>query len=75
MVSDLFFSHLVLLGLVWLCLLLYWVWPSDWATVPATSSRRRRRREPTPFECVPPFTHGVFYWVVRLTRPTVRGAP
>jgi IS1 family transposase len=47
MVSDLFFSHLVLLGLVWLCLMLYWVWPSDWATVPATSSRRRR--EPTPF--------------------------
>ena len=25
--------------------------------------------------CVPPFTHGVFYRVVRLTTPTVRGAP
>jgi hypothetical protein len=48
MISDLFFYQLVLLGLVWLCLMLHWVWPSDWATVPATSSRRRRR-EPTPF--------------------------
>jgi len=25
--------------------------------------------------CVPPFTHGVFYRVVRLTTPTVRGDP
>ena len=25
--------------------------------------------------CVPPFTHGVFYRVGRLTRPTVRGDP
>src|SRR4029450_6013199 len=49
MVSDLFFYQLVLLGVVWLCLLLYWVWPSDCATVPPTASRRRRRREPTPF--------------------------
>ena len=29
MVSDLFFSQLVLIALVWLCLMLYWVWPSD----------------------------------------------
>src|SRR6266849_550685 len=27
------------------------------------------------FECVPPFTHGVFYRVVRLTRPTVLREP
>src|SRR5258706_11378568 len=26
-------------------------------------------------ECVPPFTHGVFYRVVRLTRPTVLREP
>jgi IS1 family transposase len=49
MVSDLFFYQLVLIGVVWLCLMLHWVWPSRWATVPPTSSQRRHRREPTPF--------------------------
>ena len=49
MVPDLCFSQLVLIALVWLCLLLHWVWPRDWAPVPATSARRQRRREPTPF--------------------------
>src|SRR5215467_14568922 len=32
MVSDLFFSQLVLVALVWLCLLLQWAWPSDAAS-------------------------------------------
>jgi hypothetical protein len=29
MVSHLFFSQLGLVALVWLCLMLHWVWPSD----------------------------------------------
>src|SRR6266851_5064435 len=29
MVSHLFFSQLVLIALVWLCLMLQWAWPSD----------------------------------------------
>src|SRR5712691_9680657 len=29
MVSHLFFYQLVLVGLVWLCLMLHWAWPSD----------------------------------------------
>jgi hypothetical protein len=32
MVSDCFFYQLVLVALVWLCLMLQWVWPSDRAT-------------------------------------------
>ena len=34
MVPDLFFSQLVLIALVWLCLMLHWTWPSDPATCP-----------------------------------------
>jgi len=29
MVSDLFFSVLLLLGLLWLCVMLHHAWPSD----------------------------------------------
>jgi hypothetical protein len=29
MVSHLFFYQLVLVALVWLCIMLHWVWPSD----------------------------------------------
>ncbi len=43
MVSHLFFYHLVLVALVWLCLMLQWAWPSDPAAVCPTAS------EPTPF--------------------------
>ena len=37
MVPDLFFYQLLLIALVWLCLMLHWVWPSD----PACARRPR----------------------------------
>jgi hypothetical protein len=54
MVLNLFFSQLVLVALVWLCLLLYWAWPSDCGTAPLTPSqpappRHKCRRELKPF--------------------------
>src|SRR5712691_4675820 len=54
MVSHLFFYHLVLVALVWLCLMLHWAWPSDPAAVGPTASEPtpplpKRRREPKPF--------------------------
>ena len=54
MVAALFFSQLVLVALVWLCLLLQWAWPSDsTATCPTTpelpSPGPQRTREPTSF--------------------------
>jgi hypothetical protein len=49
MVSALFFSQLVLVVLVWLCLMLHWAWPSDPAAAGPTPPRRKRRREPKPF--------------------------
>jgi IS1 family transposase len=54
MVSHLFFYQLVLVALVWLCLMLHWVWPSDPAAVcpPAPEPpgpRPKHHREPTPF--------------------------
>ena len=54
MVSHLFFYQLVLIALVWLCVILQWIWPSD--PVAACSTilepplpRRKRGREPHPF--------------------------
>ena len=54
MVSALFFSQLVLVALVWLCVMLHWAWPSDPAatcptTLEPTSPLPKRPREPTPF--------------------------
>src|SRR4029453_12134146 len=54
MVPDLFFYQLVLVALVWVCLMLQWVWPSDCATAPPTPPqptppRPQRRRESKPF--------------------------
>src|SRR5262249_36573682 len=54
MVSHLFFYQLTLIALVWLCLMLQWVWPSDptamCSTTPEpTPSRPKRHREPKPF--------------------------
>src|SRR2546422_6944720 len=54
MVSDLFFSQLMLIALLWLCVMLHWVWPSDPTMasptiLPATLPPPKRRREPKPF--------------------------
>jgi hypothetical protein len=54
MVPDLFFSQLVLVALVWVCLMLHGVWPRDWAPAPPTPPpptppRRQHSREPHPF--------------------------
>jgi hypothetical protein len=54
MVSELFFSQLALIALLWLCCMLHWVWPSDHPTVPAprpppTPPRRTRAASRPPF--------------------------
>ena len=53
MVSHLFFYQLTLIALVWLCLMLHWMWPSDSAACPTIpeplSPRPKRTRAPTPF--------------------------
>src|SRR5712664_1311769 len=53
MVSHLFFSQLVLVALIWLCVMLHWAWPSDPATCPTTPEPTppgpKRHRERTPF--------------------------
>src|SRR4029453_9404063 len=52
MVSHLFFYHLVLIALVWLCLMLQWMWPSAAAPCPTTPAPTppipNRHRDPTP---------------------------
>ena len=55
MVSHLFFYQLTLIALVWLCVMLHWVWPSDSAAACPTTlapppPRPKRRRAPKPFE-------------------------
>jgi hypothetical protein len=37
MVSHLFFYQLTLIALVWLCVMLHWVWPSDSAAACPTT--------------------------------------
>jgi hypothetical protein len=54
MVSHLFFYQLTLIALIWLCVLLHWAWPSDFAaacpsTRASTPPRPKRHRESTPF--------------------------
>src|SRR5438552_18986175 len=53
MVSPLFFYQLTLIALVWLCLMLQWMWPSDSAACPTIPEPipplPKRKREPTPF--------------------------
>jgi hypothetical protein len=49
MVPTLFFYQLMLIALLWLCLMLHWVWPSDSVRDHPTPPLRQRRREPKPF--------------------------
>src|SRR4029453_10577348 len=54
MVSHLFLYQLTLIALVWLCVMLQWVWPSDSAAACPTPlapppPRPKRKREPPPF--------------------------
>jgi IS1 family transposase len=53
MVSPLFFYQLALIALVWLCLMLHWMWPSNPAACPTMLEpllpRPKRTREPKPF--------------------------
>src|SRR5215468_1332675 len=54
MVSPLFFYQLTLIVLVWLCVMLQWVWPSDSAAACPTPlapppPRPKRNRAPKPF--------------------------
>ncbi len=51
MVSPLFFYQLVLVALVWLCVMLHVLWPSDPATCPTTlpPPLPKRHRAPKPF--------------------------
>jgi hypothetical protein len=54
MVSHLFFYQLTLIALVWLCVMLHWVWPSNSAAacpppLEPPPPRPKRHREATPF--------------------------
>src|SRR5262245_20669898 len=53
MVSHLFFYQLMLIALVWLCLMLQWMWPSNSAACPTIPEpllpRPKRMRAPKPF--------------------------
>jgi len=55
MVSHLFFYQLVLVALIWLCVMLQWVWPSDPAAACSTAPEPppplpKPQREPPPFQ-------------------------
>src|SRR4029453_14693304 len=54
MVSHLFFYQLMLIALVWLCLMLHWLWPSEPAaehltTAPPIPPSRNRSKVPNLF--------------------------
>jgi len=54
MIPPLFFYQLAILGLLWLCVMLYSAWPSQCAAAQGTpvkpiKPRRQRSKEPTPF--------------------------
>ena len=58
MEHDGLYDNLLLLGLLWLSMLLYWVWLRGWpATSPTTLtpaiSIKKRSKEPTPFAGLP----------------------
>ena len=73
MVSPLFFSQLMLIALVWLCLMLHGLWPSEPAaerltTAPPIPPSRTRAKGPKPFPGLtrPPFAPGYhgFLWII-----------
>jgi hypothetical protein len=54
MIPHLFYSHLVVLGLLWLCVMLHYIWPSRGAVAPpqaaaSVRSSRPHSHEPKPF--------------------------
>jgi hypothetical protein len=54
MIPHHFYYYLVLLGLLWLCVMLHYVWPSQCAGAPPKSAEiikppRQRSKEPKPF--------------------------
>src|SRR5712691_8756528 len=54
MVSHLFFYQLTLIALVWLCVMLQWVWPSDPTAVCPTTRGRRRQVDTSTHFCPNP---------------------
>src|SRR5215475_916670 len=80
MVSHLFFYQLGLIALVWLCVILHWVWPSDSATaypttLEPTPPRPKRRREPKPFAGLTTKPHCDACAHVSAPRPHTPSAP
>src|SRR5262245_30135086 len=77
MVSALFFSQLVLIALVWLCLMLPWAWPSDPAACPTTPepSSAKRKREPKPFAGLTHKPHCAACELTSDLRPQAPAAP
>jgi IS1 family transposase len=80
MVSHLFFYQLTLVALVWLCVMLQWVWPSDSAAACPTSQappppRPKRRRAPKPFEGFIKKPHGDACAHATAPRPQAPSAP
>ena len=80
MVPDLFFYQLVLVALVWLCVMLQWVWPSDPATACPTTLKPtpplpKRNREPKPFEGLTTKPHCDACAQVSDPRPHATSAP
>jgi hypothetical protein len=80
MVSHLFFYQLVLIALVWLCLMLQWVWPSDPAAACPTPRAPtppvpKRHRAPTPFEGLTRKPHCDAWAHATAPRPHAPAAP
>src|SRR5262252_5612324 len=80
MVSHLFFSQLVLLGLLWLCCLLHAAWPSSHAAgVPRPPERippsRKRPRVPKPFPGLTRAPHCAACAQAAVPRPQAPCAP
>jgi len=77
MVSTLFFSQLVLVALVWLCVMLHWTWPSDPAAVCPTTPEPQAHGQsatvsPHPLKASPPSRTAM---PVRTALPLARKLP